>query len=380
MNYLFEKGYLFGALLFFVACTERSIISDGSFSKIELLDSIEIKMPLEYLSLTKWTSYNFQDQNYLVEYGVYRNDGLIIHRIDFERQEYLSPIKIPREGPNGFNSNDASIYFEDVNSIFVFPVGSREFYKYDSLGNRISQFNYDTNDNTRFFNTGYYTTAIKTENKLVIPTINDTRFDDAAYFRKVFPVSQIDLSTGKFVGSIGYPNTLNGEIFPSNQVGANIAMYQSNKVLINYCFSDSLYLYDLENGRMVSKYCGLKGWKQPQPLKAQPDRLESLTYQAVELNYQDVFVHSGRIYRLVSHVKDDSYRGLSFIEILERDLRGLTLIELDVKTDEIKYFTVPYTKYFLFDKSKLYVGGVSMREEIGDSYRTFYVYSLEGSR
>lgn len=374
---LFQKGCLFGALLLFSHCEERSMSKVSPITQLNLLDSLELEMPLEFLSLTKWTSYSFKEGVHLVEYGLFRNEGLVIHRIDFEQQKYLRPIKIPTEGPDGFNSSNASIFFQDENSIFLFPTGSKRFYKYDTLGQKKMEFEYNSEDNGRFFTTGYYTTAIEQENTFVISTINDTRYDDPNYYKKVFPVSQLDLTSGEFIKKIPYPANLSDQIFPSNLVGATVSNFQSGEVLINYCFSDSLFTYNFRENSIESIYCGLEGWDQPKSLQVHPDRFESLEYQAKELNYQNVFFHEGKIYRLVSHLKDDDYRELSISEILKKNLRELTLIQLDPEEDIINYYKMPLTKYFLFDENKLYVGGISVREEGEESYRTFYIYSLD---
>ena len=64
-------------------------------------------------------------------------------------------------------------------------------------------------------------------------------------------------------------------------------------------------------------------------------------------------------------------------EILANNLKSVGLLALDLKTREIKIYEMPIAKYFAFIGNKLYVGGVSVREdEDDDTFRRFYIYDL----
>jgi len=380
MKYFIKRGLFLLAPFLLFNCSGKSDKGDFKYSNLIRLDSIELKMPEKYLSFTKWNTHKFGSRNFLVEYGIFKNGNLLIHRADFSNKKYLPEIQIPREGPNGFNSSDASVFFSDPNSIVVFPAARDRFFIYDTLGMKKSEFRYQSAIQTRYFSSGFFSNGVKINGNLLIPTINDTRFDAPNYFEKVKPVSIYGMDKEGFLGFVDYPKYTYGKVFPSNLTGASISGFKDNEILINYSFSDSLYVFNHQDYSIRSIFCGLSGRIHPKGKNRIFDRFENLEYQAKEVNYESVFYHGDKIYRIVSHLIEDSFRSLSLGEIFENDLRIVTLIELDSKTEEIKYYRMPWAKYFVFESEKLYVGGVSVREEDQDTFRSFYIYDLNSGK
>lgn len=128
---------------------------------------------------------------------------------------------------------------------------------------------------------------------------------------------------------------------------------------------------------MESIYCGSDFFGKHKPYKKKPERIEKIFYLAKEVMYENAFFHQGKIYRLVSHLKDQSFYDYPAMDIFEQNLRSQSLIALDLETQKLKFYKMPLTKYFVFDKNHLYVGSISSREDsLQTTYRKFYKYEL----
>jgi hypothetical protein len=381
MNLFFElvkKGCFLTVLfpILFSCNSENGSISDGFYRVFENIDSIEVALPDEYLEITRWTTYNDGITSVLVEYGLANNGDLIIHQIDFSSGGYGKPLTIPREGPNGFNSFDVSAVFKSKDSLFIFPAGKDKFFLYNDLGEKISEYLYNSLTNYQYYRDGWFSSAFFNENNILMPTVDNTRDDSFDYFSREFPFQLFNLESSSFTKSFSYPEFVNGKYVPSNFIGASIAPIDSNSFLVNYNFSDSIYIYNLKLDTKQSLYMGAKNIGSPTFLSNYPDKFQAREYLIKEIDYEVAFFQNGKVYRLVSHLLEKEYKNINSFEILKNNLRAVTLIELDFKKNELKFYKMPIAKYFLFTNNSLIVGGVSLREDDGILLRKFYIYPL----
>lgn len=368
------------AALFYLVVSCNSESTDGEFdvyNEFEKLDSIEVSLPDEYLDITKWTVYNDGKANILVEYGLASNGDLIIYQIDFTKDGYRKPLIIPREGPNGFNSFDASVIFKSRDSLFIFPSGKDKFFLYNQSGVKISDHLYNSSTNYHYYREGWFSSGVFLGKNLVIPTVNSTRDDSFDFFSSVSPIQIYNIETKEFTKNYSYPDFIIGKYLPSNFVGATISPINQNSFLVNYNFSDSVYIYNLKNNSVKSHFMGGEKVGSPKFLENYPDKVESRDYLIKEVDYEFAVHSNNKVYRVVSHLSNKNHKNLSLLEILKENLRIVTLIELDLSTNKLKYYKMPIAKYFLFNKNSLVVGGVSLRESDSLLLRKFYIYSLE---
>ncbi|WP_452609368.1 DUF4221 family protein [Roseivirga echinicomitans] len=312
----------------------------------------------------------------LVEYGLIGNGDLIIHQVDFNAEEYIKTIHIPREGPDGYNSSDAYVFIKSEDSVYVFPAGRNSFFLYNPEGKKISEFHYNSSNFERYYKSGYYSSAVSLKEGMMLTTINDTRYDDPDYFGKVSPIQFFDQNSSQFIENIDYPEFIQGK-FVAGSTGATLAQIDENRVLINYSFSDSISIYNIETKVTTSFYCGSNHFGKPKLLEKPSNKMEELDYKVKDVDYELAFYHNSKVYRVVSHISADKYRDYSVIDIVNQNLRAVSLIEMDLKTGLLKYYKMPIAKYFVFQDNFLFVGGVSAREDDQDTYRRFYRYTLD---
>ncbi|WP_069833654.1 DUF4221 family protein [Roseivirga misakiensis] len=346
------------------------------YSEFASLDSLEIEMPKDYLQFTSWSNYVDQDRNILVEYGLNSKSDLVIHQIDFISGKYRDPIIIEREGPEGHNSTDVSVFFKSNDSIYLFPAARQHFYLFGGDGRKIDRYPYNSSDYSRYYRAGYYSNAILNEGELIIPVVNDIRYDDPLYFSKTVPIKYYDFEQSRFDRQISYPNYVFGNLVPSSYTGPTVSKYDRSSFLINYRFSDSLYIWNFESEEMTSLYCGSEYFGSPKLLQSYPDQAKELEYKILEVDFEQSFRNDDKLYRIVAHLSDQKFREVPVFEIIDRGYRVMSLIELDLNTQELSYYKLPIAKYFVFDGSFLYAGGVSIREEGDLTFRRFYRYSL----
>jgi hypothetical protein len=212
---------------------------------------------------------------------------------------------------------------------------------------------------------------------MILTTVNNTRYDDPDYFTKVNPIQSFDLGSQSFEDKIGYPDYIKGKFLPVDLTLPMFAPMNDKNFLLNYSFSDSIYIYNLQNKGITSMYCGADYFGQPKFLDAVPNREENLAYKIMEVDYELAFYHNSKIYRIVNHVSSGDYNNLTPMEIMLQNRRKVSLIELDPETGIMKYYEMPIAKYFVFQDNYLFVGGISVREEGDETYRRFYRYTLE---
>lgn len=374
---LINRGCIFSTLIFSLAsCSFENFDDEFSYSEFAKIDSLEVKLPLEYIQITNWTTYSSEGKELLVEYGLNGNGDLVIHRIDFDKKTYLEPIHISREGPNGFNSSAASVCFKAKDSIYVFPTGRKLFYLYNSKGIKTNEYKYNSMNNSNFYKNGWYSSMAFFEKSLILTTVDNTRYDDPDFFDKVSPIQFYNLDSNTFTDQIVFPEFVKGKYTPSNLSGAMIDQVDKDCILINYSFSDSIYIYNIKDKLANSFFCGSDNFGSPRILDFLPDRSQSLNYTTKEVNYETGFYHQEKVYRIVSHLISKQFYEYSPFEIIQNNWRVVSLIELDLETNKLRYFKMPTAKYFVFQKNQLFAGGVSVREEAGDIYRKFYKYTF----
>ncbi|TFV96000.1 hypothetical protein E4S40_07175 [Algoriphagus kandeliae] len=206
--------------------------------------------------------------------------------------------------------------------------------------------------------------------------MSDIRYDDKDYFEKEIPFRLYDLKKEEFNSTFEFPDFLKESFLPSELTGPILEKMGKDRMIVNYRFSDSLYVFNFSDKTIQSIYCGLIGRDSAPLLTRYPSRTQELEYKIKEPDFESVFFRNDRVYRVVSHLKEEKFRDYTGFEILEKNLRGVTLIELDIETEEQHFFDLPIAKYFVFDGKYLIAGGVSSREENGDIYRKFYRYTF----
>lgn len=372
-----NRDWLLAIPIFLIfSCQSGHNEKSFAYSNFAALDSFEVVMPDEYLQTTYWTTYKKDNKNILVEYGAYTEGDWIIHQVDFEEEAYVKTTKIPREGPDGHNSGGVRVIVENEDSLYVFPGGRQSFFMYNSIGKKVDEYPYNSTLFERHYQSGFYSTGILSGETMILTTVNNTRYDDPDYFSKVFPVQFFDLSSQKFREKIGYPDFIKGRFLPSGFDGPTMAQMDKDNFLINYRFSDSIYIFNIQTGITTSMYCGSDYFGQPKLLDGIPNRAEDIFYKTMEVDYELAFYHNSKIYRVVNHVTPGDYNSLSPMEVFQKNRRLVSLVELDPNTGDLKYYEMPIAKYFVFQGNYLFVGGVSIREEGDETYRRFYRYTL----
>lgn len=369
-------GCSIATLIFFtLACEHKTSHSDFVYSNFKETDSLEIETPKEYLQITNWSTYNRGKNKILVEYGFNKLGNLIIHQVDFEKHKYLEPVIIKRDGPEGYNSSSASVYIENADSIFVFPSARPFFLLYNRQGNLIKQLNYNSNDNSRYYRAGFYSNAVRIGHKIMIPTVQDFRYDDPNYFSKATPIRVYDFDKGLFDSKLPFPEYTYNKLVPSSFNGPTLAKYKEESVLINYRFADSIYIWNSKTNSTSGIYAGSEYFGKGKLLDRYPNRGEDLAYKIKEVDYELAKHHHDKIYRILNHITPNA-KALKTFEIIERGLRKVSLIELDIQSKAQTYYQLPIAKYFIFQGNYLIAGGVSEREDGDKTLRKFYKYTL----
>ncbi|MFT6972520.1 MAG: hypothetical protein ACJAXX_003103 [Roseivirga sp.] len=359
-----------------LSCNNKTSTSTANFVSFETMDSLEIELPEEFLAFTSWTTYNSQDQQILVEYGLGNNNSLVIHQVDFLLGQYLEPIIIPQEGPNGYNSSGASVYFKNRDSLFVFPSSEPHFYLYSSSGQLLKKFLYNSLDNSKHNVSGYYSSAVFLNEKMFLPVIQYFRFDDPKIFMKSTPIRSFDFDSNQFIDSIPYPGYTKKKTITVDRLSPTLAVINKDSLVINYRFSDSLYFWNPVSNTLSSLYLSSDKFGKAKLFERYPERAEGLEFKIKEVDFETTIYHKKRLYRIISHVSQED-KSLESYEILQNQLRKMTLLEYDLETKEKKLYHLPIAKYFTFINDYLFVGGVSLREEGDKTIRKFYKYRLE---
>ena len=372
----FKDWLILVLVLTIFSCSNGNSSSEDDILSFTAVDSLEIELPEEFLQFTSWSTYNREDQQILVEYGLGSNNSLFIHQVDFLSGEYLEPIVIPQQGPNGYNSSDASVYFKNRDSLFVFPATASHFYLYSRSGELLEKYVYNATDNSKYNVSGYYSNAVFLDEKIFIPTAQFIRFDDPQIFTKSTPVRSFDFNSNQFIDSIPYPSYTIDKSITVDRLSPTIAAINQDSLVINYRFSDSIYFWNPITSTTSSLYLNSDKLGKAKLFDRYPDRAESLEFKLKEVDFETVIYHKKRLYRIISHVDEDD-KSLETYEILQNNKRKMTLLEYDLETKTKRLYKLPIAKYFTFIDDYLYVGGISLREDGDKTLRTFYKYKLE---
>lgn len=371
------KDWLIPVLVLTIfSCSNENGSSEDDILAFEPVDSLEIELPEEFLQFTSWTTYNRQGQQILVEYGLGSNNSLVIHQVDFLSGKYLEPIVIPQQGPNGYNSSGASVYFKNRDSLFVFPSTSQHFYLYSRSGELLEKYAYNASDNSKHNVSGYYSSAVFLNKKLFLPTAQFIRFDDPQIFTKSTPIRSFDFNSNQFIDSIPYPSYTEDKSITVDRLSPTIAAINQDSLVINYRFSDSIYFWNPATSSLSSLYLSSDKLGKAKLFDRYPDRAETLEFKIKEVDFETVIHHNKCLYRIISHVDEDD-KSLETYEILQNNKRKMTLLEYDLETKTKRLYKLPIAKYFSFIDDYLYVGGISLREDGDKTLRTFYKYKLK---
>ena len=375
-NFNINNWLIITLVLTSFGCSNGNNSSEDDFVAFKSVDTLEIELPLEFLSLTKWTTYNHQGQQILVEYGPGSNNNLVIHQVDFLLGKYLEPIIIPQQGPNGYNSGGASVYFKTRDSLFVYPVASPHFYLYNSSGQLVKKYLYNATDYSSYTVGGYYSTAVFLNEKMFIPTAQPLRFDAPQIFTKLTPIRSFDFDSNQFTDSIAYPTYTKNKSITVDRIPPSLAVINKDSLVINYRFSDSVYFWNPVSNKLSSLYLSDDKFGKPKLFDRYPGRAEGIEFKVKEVDFETTIYHNKRLFRIINYVsrKDKS---LEAFEILQHDKRKRALLEYDLETKTQKLYELPLAKYLTFIDDYLFVGGVSIREDGDKTLRTFLRYKLE---
>lgn len=284
--------------LIIFSCSDQKSAVD--FSEFEALDSLEIALPDEFLAYTSWTTYNTLDRQILVEYGLGSDNNLVIHQVDFLAGKYLKPIIIPQQGPNGYNSSGASVIFKSKDSLLVFPSLAAHFHLYNSSGQLLNKIPYNAPDDSKYIESGYYSSAVFLDQKMFTPVYQSMRFDDPQIFTKTIPIRSFDFNANQFIDSILYPKYTKNKMTTVDQLSPSLALIDKDSIAINYHFSDSLYFWNPMSNTTSSLYMSNDKFGKGILFDRYPDK--GLVFKIKEVDFELIKYHNERLYRIISYV------------------------------------------------------------------------------
>lgn len=140
--YYYQKGYVIFslAIILLISCQTSSEYPYVEREDIEPIEGFDLKLPSNFLNQTKWSVYKESEKLNLIEYGRTKEGDLLIFLLELEAKAYGNPVRIPREGPNGFNAPDAAVQLLTRDSILVFPIASKRFYLYNDQGHQVEAY------------------------------------------------------------------------------------------------------------------------------------------------------------------------------------------------------------------------------------------------
>lgn len=369
-------GYIAVAIFFiFFSCDSNYENEYYENHQIIPIDSLDVKLPNSYNDLNKWGYFYSNESIFLYEYYLTNNFDLTIHVLDFDKGSYQSPLRINREGPNGYKSTGVYVNMVNQDSIFIFPIPSEKFFLYNSKGQVLDEFPYNSLDGSIINSSGVYTDIVFQGDRVLIPTINNTRFDDNLFFKKVKPLHYYSFKKKKFEESISYPDYMIGKYLWSDLASSKINKIDDSLAVIDFRFSDSIRIYNSRTREQNYIFMGLNN--DQLILNKVPSRSQEMSLLLTEKEYMYSVYYNHNIYRITSHLKSVKQKAIPLSDLMQNYSREITLIKYNLISKEYNYYKMPTTRYFLPIKEKLIVGGIiSWEDENQDTWRRFYIYKL----
>lgn len=371
-------GY-FTVAIFFVlfSCESSDELEYHQRQETSPIDSLDVKLPDSYNDLNKWGYFYENEDVFLYEYSAGKNFDLVINILDFQKGKYEETLLFNREGPNGFKSTGVNVNIVNRDSVFIFPMASDKFYLYNFSGDILSEYPYNSVDGSVFNGAGVFTDIVLEDSRVMLPTVNKTRFDDCSFFKKVIPVQYYSLRNKQFEESIAYPPPyMEGKFLWSNLASAKINKMRDSNIVIDFRFSDSVRIYNSKTKELDLIFMGLNN--EQIVLDTLPSKNQEMKYLLTEKEYMYTFYHNQNLFRLCSHLKNMRQKDIPLSDLMENYSREMTLIKFDLKKKDYEYLKMPIARCFFPMNNKLIVGGVkSWEDENQDTWRRFYYYALD---
>ena len=334
---------------------------------------LEIEIPDDYFNPTvgEWLHLIIDNNDYLFTGGI-QDEYLYIFPLNVTRQQYEKTIKIPREGPDGFNSSTPRFYVHNFDSIFVFPESRNHFLLYDSNLYLTKTFHIDS---PKIFSITSYMdqqTVFITNGKIQLNVIPYARTDSKDFLNYSASAIIYDLHQHKIETMFGYPDDIKNTILPSNHIGNQHVLAFDSMVISNYYFDEALYGKFLSNNERFRITGGLSDFKHMKGLDRPIDNNseEALYMQVSYPRYKNLFYdpYRKKIYRIAEHVRR-KYKDLDgktlFNKIFDNDSDAIltsTVIQLNEKLEVEKLFEVPGCSYYFPVKDGLFVCSYDEKE------------------
>lgn len=376
MNKIQIYGYFIVAIFFALfSCETNHELEYHERQEVFPIDSLDVKLPNNYIELNKW-GYFYENQDiFLYEYSADKNFDLVINILDFQNGKYEESLLFNREGPNGFKSKGVNVTIVNRDSIFVFPMASDRFYLYSYAGQIIDEFPYNSSDGSALNGSGVFTDIVIQEDRIILPTVSQTRYDDPSFFKKVIPVQYYSLKSKQFEESIPYPSYMDRKFLWSNLASAKINKMSDSTLVIDFRFSDSVRIYNSNTKHVDLIFMGLNN--QQIILDELPSKNQEMKYLLTEKEYMFTLYHNQNIYRITSHLNSVKQKAIPLADLMQNYSREMTVIKYNLISKENNYYKMPTARYFLPIKEKLIVGGItSWEDENQDTWRRFYIYKL----
>ncbi|MFN3802292.1 hypothetical protein [Belliella pelovolcani] len=367
------QGCFWAALLIvFFSCNSNETLEYHDRQEISPIDSMDVKLPDSYNDINKWGYFYENDEVFLYEFFENSNTDLVVNVLDFKHNKYEPSLVFQREGPDGYNSSGVSPMIINRDSILIMG-NDDKFLLYNSSAQKLAEYKYNSVDGQRFVS-GVFNHIVFQDNRVLMPTINNTRWDDKYFYQKVMPVQYYSFVDQKFEEGVPYPEYLHGKFLWSNLYSTKLSKMNDSLSIVDFRFSDSIRIYNSKDQALETIYMGLNN--ELVLLDKVPSKLDEMKNLLTEKEYMYTMYQNGNLYRLASHLRKRSFK--SNLSNFKSELpRVVTLIKYNMKTKEYDYYNMPITRYFLPSKDKLIVGSItSWEDENQDTWRRFYIYDL----
>lgn len=251
------RGYLSVVSLFlFFSCVERKEYKYETRETLEVMETFDIQVPDNFIEHSKWGVFQEEEKWNLFEFGITKDGDLLIFPLNFRLKSYEPSIYIPLEGPDGFNAPDVAVQIINRDSILVFPIPSTKFLLYNWQGEKLQEFPMPVK--SACYVSGFFSSAYVYANWMHVPTNSLTiRYDASDYFKKVAPIYQLDLQEMQWRPAMQYPIEIQGRYLWSTLDAASLMPYRDSLALVNFRFSDSLYVFNPAKQTYTSFWMGI---------------------------------------------------------------------------------------------------------------------------
>ncbi|NVJ47061.1 MAG: hypothetical protein HWE07_08025 [Cytophagia bacterium] len=270
--------------------------------------------------------------------------------------EYQKIITIPREGPNGYKTNSPSFYWNNPDSIFIFPTSLNKAFLYNKDIQIIKTYEYIAEFTMSFDSNEQQQGGALVKNDLYINTIPYSNPNNPSFTSSTYVSHSLNLDYSELTPFSGYPNKFNNKIIPTSFLGGQIIRAFDSILFINNYYSDEINVYNLLSKRSSTTSLGMTELNHLEGLDQAIDNrgLEIIGIQLKYPNYYNIWYDPYRkqVYRYSRHInpKYDSYSSGQVLKEMERNNTRLlqnTLISLS-ENGKKQYYNLPFNIEFGF--------------------------------